>query len=122
MASDNGCLDGGRGVQEESALETRRMQAFPHWAWVCFLATGTAFLCAGETEGYKSSREELFEFAQKPSVTRHGDRVTVAFETKGFCDVSVAIENTQGRIIRHLACGLLGPKAPAPLQVNSKKQ
>ena len=49
-------------------------------------------------------------------------RVTIAFETKGFCDVSIAIEDEQGAILRHLASGVQGANAPAPFEKNSKKQ
>jgi hypothetical protein len=34
----------------------------------------------------------------------------------------VAIEDAKGRIIRHLASGVLGPKVPEPFQKDSKKQ
>jgi len=71
---------------------------------------------------FKVKRESIFEFVQKPRVTRTGDRVTIAFETKGFCDATVAIENAEGKIIRHLASGVLGPNAPEPFQKNSKTQ
>ena len=71
---------------------------------------------------FKVKREEVFEFAEKPKVTREGDKVTIAFETKGFCDVTVAIEDANGKIIRHLASGVLGAKAPEPFQKDSKKQ
>ncbi len=59
---------------------------------------------------------------KKPSITRNGDRVTISFETKGFCDVTVAIEDAQGKIIRHLASGVLGPNAPEPFKKSSKSQ
>ncbi len=36
-------------------------------------------------------REEVFEFARRPTLTRNGDDVTISFETKGWCDVTVAI-------------------------------
>ena len=77
---------------------------------------------AADVDEFKIKREAIFEFAQKPVVTRNGDNVTIAFETKGLCDVTVAIENAEGRIIRHLVSGVLGPKAPEPLQKGSKKQ
>ena len=70
----------------------------------------------------KIKREQVFEFTQKPSVTRKGDTVTIRFESKGLCDATVAIENDAGKIIRHLVSGVLGPKAPEPFQKNSKKQ
>ena len=61
-------------------------------------------------------------FAQKPSVSRNGDTVTITFETKAPCDVTAAVENAQGRIIRHLGSGVLGPNAPAPFQKNARAQ
>ena len=48
--------------------------------------------------------------------------------SKGFCDATVAIEDTSAqvagypRIVRHLASGVLGPKAPAPFQKDSLRQ
>jgi len=77
---------------------------------------------AADSNEFKVKREEVFDFVQKPKVTREGDKVSIAFETKGFCDVTVAIENAGGRIIRHLVSGVLGPKAPAPFEKNSRKQ
>ena len=91
--------------------------------WILFvLPLFSAALAAEPTEEFRIKREPVFEFAQKPSVAREGDRITIAFETKGLCDVTVAIENAAGIIIRHLACGVLGPKAPPPFQKDSKKQ
>ena len=66
--------------------------------------------------------EPVFEFAEKPRITREGDKVTIAFASKGWCDVTVAIENAAGRIVRHLASGVLGENAPEPFQWNAKKQ
>ncbi len=67
-------------------------------------------------------REEVFEFTDSPKVVRQGDRIEIFFESKGFCDVTVVIENSDGKIIRHLASGVLGPNAPQPFQKNSKAQ
>ncbi|MHC5035456.1 MAG: hypothetical protein ACYTFZ_10510, partial [Planctomycetota bacterium] len=67
-------------------------------------------------------REPVFEFVQKPAVGRKDGTVTIAFESKGCCDATVAIEDQDGRIIRHLASGLLGANAPAPFQQHSRKQ
>ena len=73
-------------------------------------------------EEFRVKREEIFEFVQKPQVTKEGNVFNISFETKGFCDVTIAIENPDGKILRHLVSGVLGPKAPAPLQKNSKVQ
>ena len=69
----------------------------------------------------RPKREENFDFARKPTLTRHGDDVTIAFETKGWCDVTIAIEHGGG-IVRHLASGVLGLNAPEPFVWNSKAQ
>ena len=71
---------------------------------------------------FKIKREQVFTFKEKPSVTRKGDSITITFETEGFCDCTIAIENKEGKIIRHLASGVLGKNAPLPFQKNSKKQ
>src|SRR5262245_20212712 len=71
---------------------------------------------------FRVKREEVFEFAQKPRVTRAGDRVEIAFAARGACDATVAIEDAAGKIIRHLASGVLGPNAPEPFQKNSLSQ
>jgi len=71
---------------------------------------------------FKVKREESFEFAERPNVSREGDKTTITFATKGWCDVTVAIEDPQGKIIRHLASGVLGQYAPEPLAWDSKKQ
>jgi len=77
---------------------------------------------ASDWDELKAKRAPVFEFVSKPQVSRAGDRVTVTFETKGFCDVTVVVEDRNGRIVRHLASGVLGPKAPGPFRPDSKKQ
>ena len=57
----------------------------------------------------------MFEFAEKPTVTRSGDRVPISFTAKAPCDVTVVMENGDGKIVRHLVSGVLGDKAPPPL-------
>ena len=92
------------------------------WAFVlCILCIPTASLAAALDE-FKVKREAVFDFAQKPAVTRQGDRVEIRFETKGLCDVTVAIEDANQKIIRHLASGVLGPTAPEPFRKNARKQ
>ncbi len=67
-------------------------------------------------------RQEVFEFTQRPKLNRAENGVTIDFESKGSCDATVAIEDKDGRIIRHLASGLLGANAPGPFQKNSLRQ
>ena len=94
--------------------------------WAAVLCCAGAFPArearSAELDEFKVKREEVFEFAEKPRVTRQGDRVTVSFASKGYCDATVAVENAQGRILRHLASGVLGPRAPEPFQRSSLKQ
>jgi hypothetical protein len=70
---------------------------------------------------FKIKREETYEFTEKPTVTRSGDSFEIRFAAKANCDVTVAVEHA-GKIVRHLASGILGSNAPAPLQKNSLKQ
>jgi len=91
------------------------------------LAMAVACTAADGPDEFTVKREAIYDFAAKPTVARSGDQVTIAFETKGFCDVTVAIEDERvvagsARIVRHLASGVLGPNAPEPFQKNSKKQ
>ncbi|MEX0717829.1 MAG: hypothetical protein WD066_14640 [Planctomycetaceae bacterium] len=77
---------------------------------------------AADIDEFRIKRQEVFEFAEKPRIERDGDRVTVRFTSKGNCDVTVVVEDASGRIVRHLASGVLGPNAPAPLQADSLAQ
>jgi len=88
----------------------------------CLLMLSPAVLASGIPDELKIKREQVFEFAQKPRVTRDGDKVTITFTSKASCDATVAIENTEGQIVRHLASGVLGKNAPAPFKKNSKAQ
>lgn len=71
---------------------------------------------------YGVARKSVFAFTEKPSVKRNGDRIEIRFAVKAYCDVAVAIEDANGKIVRHLISGVLGPNAPAPLQKNTLKQ
>lgn len=68
-------------------------------------------------------RENLFEFTEKPKVAVVGpDRYEITFAVKGNCDVTVGIMDTEGKVTRHLASGVLGANAPSPFLKNSLKQ
>jgi sugar lactone lactonase YvrE len=93
----------------------------PVAAWVLALSPlGGAG--AAELDEFRVKREAVFAFTEKPAVVRQGDRATITFAVKAFCDATVAIEDAEGRIVRHLGSGVLGPSAPAPFQKNSLKQ
>ncbi len=67
-------------------------------------------------------REEIFEFIQKPKVERHANTWVIRFTSKAACDATVSIVDQEGRIIRHLASGVLGKNAPWPFQQNTLAQ
>jgi len=74
-------------------------------ACLTLVASSFALAASPTEEEFKVKPQGPFEFARKPEVTVDGDRVTITFETKALCDVTVAIEDADGRIIRHLASG-----------------
>ncbi|OAI49023.1 hypothetical protein AYO44_01070 [Planctomycetaceae bacterium SCGC AG-212-F19] len=68
-------------------------------------------------------REAVYEFATAPAVKKIGpDRYEITFTAKGKCDVAVAVEGRDGRIVRHIVYGVLGPNAPAPLKKDTLQQ
>jgi DNA-binding beta-propeller fold protein YncE len=73
-------------------------------------------------EEWKIKREAVFDFAKKPQIISEGNQVTISFETKSLCDVTIAIEDNTNKIVRHLACGVLGPNAPEPFAKNTNSQ
>lgn len=70
----------------------------------------------------KVKRQEIYEFTEKPKVSRNGNAIEISFSSKAYCDATVAIEDPKGEIVRHLACGVLGDNAPAPFQKGSLRQ
>lgn len=65
------------------------------------------------------------KWVSKPKLTVDGGskRWHVTFELDSLCDVEVAIVDPKsGGVVRHLAAGVLGSKAPPPLQVNTAAQ
>ncbi len=90
-------------------------------ACVCAIAC-VPHLYAGTFKEFKIKRAQTFEFVEKPRVSRVGDLLQISFASKAACDATVVVENGAGRIIRHLASGVLGKDAPAPFKKNSLKQ
>lgn len=92
------------------------------WILAAIVLSHLPVLSASDLDEFKIKREEIFEFTQKPELIRDGDQISIAFEAKGLCDCTIAIEDRRGKIIRHLASGVLGKNAPEPFQKDSKKQ
>ncbi len=61
-------------------------------------------------------------FAARPTAKRQGDAVAISFEVKAPCGAAVAVIGRDGRVVRHLAAGLLGANAPAPFRKGSLRQ
>ena len=61
-------------------------------------------------------------FVKKPAATRSGDKATIDFSVDRATDVAVTIEDAKGKIVRHLAGGVLGKNAPEPLRANTLAQ
>mgnify|MGYP000944914420 CR=1 FL=1 len=78
-------------------------------AVVC-LAMSTAFGPASAGEGAV--------FAAKPTAGKIGDKVKIAFAVAAPTDVEVAVLDANGKVVRHLAAGVLGGEKapPAPLK------
>jgi DNA-binding beta-propeller fold protein YncE len=91
-------------------------------AFSILLLTRAVCAFSADIDEFKVKPQQVFEFPQKPIIQRQGDRVTISFTSRAFCDATVAIEDASGRIIRHLASGVLGANAPAPFQKDSLAQ
>jgi len=68
------------------------------------------------------TREEVFEFTEKPAVKKEGNQYVITFASTAACDATVAIVGPDGKIVRHLASGVLGKNAPRPFQQDSLEQ
>lgn len=75
-----------------------------------------------ELKEFQVKRKNVFEFTKEPTVVKNGDTVSIEFSVKEFCDATVAIQNNDGDILRHLASGVLGENAPLPFQKDSLDQ
>ena len=93
------------------------------WYTLAALVLGMAQAgLSADIDEFKVKRQEVFEFTERPTANRDGDRISISFASKGYCDATVAIEDGNGKIVRHLVSGVLGPNAPAPFQKSSLTQ
>ncbi len=70
-----------------------------------------------------TTRAEEFAFAKKPTITTEGRNFIIHFATAAYCDVTIGIiRKKDGKIVRHLASGVLGSNAPEPFQKDSLEQ
>jgi DNA-binding beta-propeller fold protein YncE len=68
---------------------------------------------AAESQKLKATSERV-AFVQKPSATAVDKGVKIAFEVSAPTDVEVAVLGADGKVVRHLAAGVLGGKHPPP--------
>jgi hypothetical protein len=61
-------------------------------------------------------------FAKRPTLTIAGGKTVVSFAADRETDVAVYVEDANGKIVRHLAAGVLGTNAPAPLTSGTLEQ
>jgi hypothetical protein len=53
-------------------------------------------------------------FTTKPATAKAGDKTTISFTVSAPTDVEVAVLAADGKVVRHLAAGVLGAKNPPP--------
>src|SRR5437016_2192250 len=61
-------------------------------------------------------------FTKKPTLVKAGGKMRVEFTVDRNTDVAIHVEDADGKIIRHLAAGVLGKNPPEPLKPNSLAQ
>ncbi len=81
-------------------------------AWFALLV-GSAALSAGEPPP---------TFTAKPATSKAGDKVKIAFAVSAPTDVAVYIEDVKGKVIRHLAAGVLGGNPPPPFKTGLSQE
>ncbi|MBA4387927.1 MAG: hypothetical protein C0404_08090 [Verrucomicrobia bacterium] len=130
--------DGGAGVHHQQSAEKhlKEVEMRVGYLAVIGMVAGSCAIGAGETNrvgptagsgnpsqnaGFQE-RETVYEFTQKPAVEKKGERWLVTFASKANCDATVSILGPDGKIINHLASGVLGKNAPSPFLQNSLAQ
>jgi hypothetical protein len=98
-----------------------------NWSFSTFIlmiSIGLLFPAYAEDglQEFQIKRKEVYEFTKEPTVKKDGDKISIEFTSKDFCDVTVVIQNKEGDIVRHLASGVLGDNAPVPFQQKSLSQ
>lgn len=68
------------------------------------------------------SSRAVARFSAKPTAEVQGRRVKISFGVTSVTDVTVSVLNGKGQSVRHLAAGVLGKNAPAPLKPGTLAQ
>ncbi|KKL94446.1 hypothetical protein LCGC14_1864580 [marine sediment metagenome] len=61
-----------------------------------------------------AARAADVRFVKGPTVVKEGDSTKISFAVSSVTDVEVAILDADGKVIRHLAAGVLGAAKPPP--------
>ena len=94
-------------------------------AWLPIVGSGVSASGAETYEAPLAVRAEKAsgEFAVRPAVRKKtAGGWAIAFGVKAPTDVEVAVLDANGKVVRHLAAGLLGKHAPHPLTPDSLSQ
>jgi len=92
----------------------------------CWVAIVALFLAAGCREKPGKAKTDpgrrVGVFTRRPAVSLQGRRATVEFGLARKIDLAVRVKDRDGRTVRHLAAGVPGDRAPAPLAAGSLDQ
>jgi hypothetical protein len=77
--------------------------------------------CATLTAGL-TPQQAATGFTRKPAATRDGNGLRITFAVARETDVEVAVLDGAGKVVRHLAAGVLGKNAPEPFKKDSLDQ
>jgi len=83
------------------------------------VGTSGVLVCVLLGLGAAAFSAEKVDLTAPPKAVRDGDGFRIAFAVSGPTDVEVAILNAQGKVVRHLAAGVLGGKLPPPAPLQS---
>lgn len=84
---------------------------------VLVMVAGVIFVITGGVRA-----EEAVRFIEGPRMKMADHGVEISFTVSRVIDVLVRILDTKGKVVRHLACGVLGKNPPLPFQKETLKQ
>ena len=84
------------------------------WPALCFLV-GSGLLAVGPTATLAAPAKDdaPVKLAAAPRAVRDGQKVVITFAVSRPTDVEVAVLDQRGKVVRHLAAGVVGGRAPA---------
>jgi len=101
----------------EGLLMRHPLRALLFLSLACGPAAAATFEAPRDTRGHANAA-----FTAKPKAVKRDGRVAIRFAVSAPTDVEVAVLDARGKVVRHLAAGLLGPNAPAPFRKDALAQ